>query len=288
MRGVLLLLLLTAPLPLAAQESVERGLPASATVSIRAYNLAGSIRVIGWSRDSVHVNASLASGSRLYFGGSRTALKLGVEAAALPGTTPPSELVLKVPAGARVWLKSATAGADVEGISGEVDVSTVSGDIRVRGEPSLLAAESMEGSLDIGGSATVLRLKSAGGSIGFRGSAADLSVSTVSGNIQLDVSGPVATGRVESVTGRIAWAGPVGPAGSLDLQTHGAHIQLALPQGQDAEIDVSAFSGKVMNGFPSARRSAPAGKPVRYLLGNGGARIAVRSLKGGVTIAALP
>ena len=287
MRGVLLLLLM-APLPLAAQESVERGLPASATVSIRAYNLAGSIRVLGWSRDSVHVSASLASGSQLYFGGSRTALKLGVEAAASPGATPPSELVLRVPAGARVWIKSATAGADVEGISGEVDVSTVSGDIRVRGEPSLLAAESMEGSLDIGGSATVLRLKSAGGSIGFRGSAADLSVSTVSGNIQLDVSGPVATGRVESVTGRIAWAGPVGPAGSLDLQTHGAHIQLALPPGQDAEIDVSAFSGKVMNGFPSARRSAPAGKPVRYVLGDGGAHIAVRSLKGGVTIAAQP
>ena len=287
MRGVLLLLMM-APLPLAAQESVERGLPASATVSIRAYNLAGSIRVLGWSRDSVHVSASLASGSQLYFGGSRTALKLGVEAAASPGPTPPSELVLRVPAGARVWIKSATAGADVEGISGEVDVSTVSGDIRVRGEPSLLAAESMEGSLDIGGSATVLRLKSAGGSIGFRGSAADLSVSTVSGNIQLDVSGPVATGRVESVTGRIAWAGPVGPAGSLDLQTHGAHIQLALPPGQDAEIDVSAFSGKVMNGFPSARRSAPAGKPVRYVLGDGGAHIAVRSLKGGVTIAAQP
>jgi hypothetical protein len=287
MRGVLLLLLM-APLPLAAQESVERGLPASATVSIRAYNLAGSIRVLGWSRDSVHVSASLASGSQLYFGGSRTALKLGVEAAASPGATPPSELVLRVPAGARVWIKSATAGADVEGISGEVDVSTVSGDIRVRGEPSLLAAESMEGSLDIGGSATVLRLKSAGGSIGFKGSAADLSVSTVSGNIQLDVSGPVASGRVESVTGRIAWAGPVGTAGSLDLQTHGAHIQLALPQGQDAEIDVSAFSGKVVNGFPSARRSAPAGKPVRYVLGDGGAHIAVRSLKGGVTIAAQP
>lgn len=287
MRGVLLLLLM-APLPLAAQESVERGLPASATVSIRAYNLAGSIRVLGWSRDSVHVSASLASGSQLYFGGSRTALKLGVEAMASPGATPPSELVLRVPAGARVWIKSATARADVEGISGEVDVSTVSGDIRVRGEPSLLAAESMEGSLDIGGSATVLRLKSAGGSIGFKGSAADLSVSTVSGNIQLDVSGPVASGRVESVTGRIAWAGPVGTAGSLDLQTHGAHIQLALPQGQDAEIDVSAFSGKVVNGFPSARRSAPAGKPVRYVLGDGGAHIAVRSLKGGVTIEAQP
>lgn len=288
MRVALLLLLLAAPLPLSAQQTVQRGLPASATVSIRAYNLAGTIRVIGWDRDSVHVSASLASGSQLYFGGSRTALKLGVEAAAAPGATPPSELVLQVPAGARVWIKSATASADVAGISGEVDVSTVSGDIRVRGEPSLLAAESMEGSLDIGGSASVLRLKSAGGSIGFAGSAYDLSVATVSGNIELDIAGPVATGRVESVTGRIAWAGPVGAGGSLDLQTHGAHIQLALPQGQDAVIDVSAFSGKVMNGFPTARRAAPAGKPVRYTLGDGGAHIAVRSLKGAVTITAQP
>lgn len=286
MRPALLLLLLMAPLPLAAQQSVERGAAAAPSVSIRAYNLAGSIRVIGWDRDSVHVSASLATGSRLYFGGSRTALKLGVEAAASPGATPPSELVLHVPDGARVWLKSATASADVEGIDGEVDVSTVSGNIQVRGDPSLLAAESMEGSLDIDGSASVLRLKSAGGSISFEGFGGDLTVSTVSGNIQLNVSGPVATGRVESVTGKISWAGPVSPAGSLDLQTHGAHIQLTLPLGQDAEIDVSAFSGKVINGFPSARRAAPSGKPVRYTLGDGSAHIAVRSLKGGVTIEA--
>ncbi len=286
MRHALLLLLLAVPVPLAAQQSVERGAAAAPTVSIRAYNLAGSIRVIGWDRDSVHVGASVARGSRLYFGGSRTALKLGVEAGASSGATPPSELILHVPKGARVWLKSATAGADVEGIDGEVDVSTVSGNIQVRGDPSLLAAESMEGSLDIGGSASVLRLKSAGGSINFKGFAGDLTVSTVSGNIQLNVSGPVATGRVESVTGRIAWAGAVGAVGSLDLQTHGAHIQLALPRSQDAEIDVSAFSGKVINGFPSARRSAPPGKPVRYLLGDGSAHIAVRSLKGGVTISA--
>ncbi len=288
MRGTLLLLLLLVPLPLAAQRQEVRGHQADASVSIRAYNLAGSIRVIGWSRDSVHVSATVASGSRLYFGGSRSALKLGVEADAAPGATPPSELVLRVPAGARVWLKSATAGVEVEGITGEVDVSTVSGNIRVRAEPSLLVAESMEGSLDIGGSATVLKLKAAGGGIRFDGSAADVSVSTVSGDIHLNVAGPLATGRVESVTGSITWAGGVAATGSLDLQTHGAHIQLALPPGQDAEIDVSAFSGKVVNGFSSARRSAPAGKPVHYVLGSGGAHIAVRSLKGGVTISAKP
>lgn len=288
MRGYLLLLAVLAPLPLAAQQPEVRGLPAAANVSIRAYNLAGSIRVIGWNRDSVAVNAKVASGSRLFFGGSRTAMKLGVEATAAPGATPASELVLRVPAGARVWLKSATASVDIEGISGEVDASTVSGNIRVRGEPSLLAAESMEGSLDIGGSATVLRLKAAGGDIQFDGSAADVSASTVSGDIELNIEGPVATGRIESVTGSITWAGGVASSGSLDLQTHGAHIQLSLPRGQDADIDVSAFRGKVMNGFPSARRSAPAGNPVRYVLGSGGPHIAVRSLKGGVTISALP
>lgn len=288
MRAIPLLLLLLAPLPLWAQQTEVRGLAAASNISIRVYNLAGSIRVIGWNRDSVDVRATVASGSRLYFGGSRTAMKLGVEAEAAPGATPPSQLVLRVPVGARVWLKSATASADVESISGEVDVSTVSGNIRVRGEPSLLAAESMEGTLDIGGSATVLKLKAAGGDIQFEGSAADVTVSTVSGDIHLTIAGPVATGRVESVTGSITWAGEVASSGSLDLQTHGAHIQLALPRSQDAEIDVSAFSGKVMNGFPSAQRSALPGKPVRYVLGSGGPHIAVRSLKGGVTISALP
>jgi hypothetical protein len=76
----------------------------------------------------------------------------------------------------------------------------------------------------------------------------------------------------------------VAQEGNLDIQTHEAPVTLALPGEQGATLEIVAFSGKVMNGFPEARRSAVAGQPVRYTLGSGGARVTVRSLKGGVTI----
>ena len=61
------------------QAPVDRRLPADRDVSLRIYNLAGSVRVIGWDRDSVAVTGTLGAGARLMMGGTRQAIKLAPE-----------------------------------------------------------------------------------------------------------------------------------------------------------------------------------------------------------------
>ena len=71
---------LFASAPAAAQRRVERGVPAAADATIRIYNLTGSTTITGWDRDSVALVGTLDAGAgRLYMGGSRAAIKLGVE-----------------------------------------------------------------------------------------------------------------------------------------------------------------------------------------------------------------
>ena len=282
--GLALLVLLGAP-SLAAQETVTRTLPADAGVSIRVFNLVGTTHIVGWDRDSVRVTATVPRrGGRFFFGGSRTGLKLGIETADQNLDIPGSTLEVRVPRRARVWVKSATAGISIDNAGGDLDLASVSGTIRVTGAPRVIMAESMDGAITISADAPIMRIKSADGPITVRNAGGDLTVSSVSGAITVVAAREVIAGWIESVTGPVTFEGAVSPDGALSLQTHEALITIALPTTQSATLDVTAFSGKVMSGFPDARRTATSGQPVRYTLGTGAARITIRSLKGGVNI----
>ena len=270
--------------PLAAQETVTRVVPADPDVSIRIFNLAGSTHISGWDGDSVRVRATVPRGAgRFFIGGAHAGIKLGVESEERLDA-PGAQLEIQVPRRARVWVKAAAARITVEGVTGELDLASVSGDIQVSGAPRVVTAESMDGTVDVQGDAAITRAKTADGPIRLSGPGGDLTVSSVSGAIQLRASRDVISARIESVTGRVTFEGPVSEEGNLDIQTHEAPITLALPGNQGATLDIAAFSGKVVNGFPDARRATAAGQPVRYTLRGGGAHITVRSLKGGVTI----
>ncbi len=270
--------------PLAAQETVTRVVPADPDVSIRIFNLAGSTHISGWDGDSVRVRATVPRGAgRFFIGGAHAGIKLGVESEERLDA-PGAQLEIQVPRRARVWVKAASARITVEGVTGELDLASVSGDIQVSGAPRVVTAESMDGTIDVQGDAAITRAKTADGPIRLSGPGGDLTVSSVSGAIQLRASRDVISARIESVTGRVTFEGPVSEEGNLDIQTHEAPITLALPGNQGATLDIAAFSGKVVNGFPDARRATAAGQPVRYTLRGGGAHITVRSLKGGVTI----
>ena len=271
--------------PLAGQSAIARSLPADSEASIRIFNLTGSTTVIGWDRDSVRVTGALPKGAgRFYMGGSRSGMKLGIESPDDQLDSVPVPLEVRVPRRARVWIKSASASITVSGVRGELDLSTVGGRIQVSGAPRVITAETMDGTLSVDADAPVVRLKSADGAIIVATSGGDLTASSVTGAITIRSRRPLLSGKVESVTGRVTFEGAVRTDGALDVQTHEAPITLRLPGDQDATVDIVAFSGKVVSGFPGAARSASKGQPVRYTLGAGGARITARSLKGGVAV----
>lgn len=283
LRFQIALLCAAAAPPLSAQAQV-RGMAVAPDVSIRILNLAGSIRVTGWDHDSVTVaGAPPEGGGMLLVGGSERGVKVVVEADGatnLPGT----HLEIRVPRGAHLWAKAATATIAIEGITGQVEASTVTGAISVRGSPDVLAAESMEGDLDIAAPARVTRLKTAGGAITVRGAANEITATSVSGVIRLLDARSVSSGRLESVSGSVVFNGAVAPGGSLDLQTHDAPIEILLPSRQNAVVEVSAFGGKAINRIPGLTGAPGKGKVVQYRLGNGRARVVARSLKGDVRL----
>lgn len=233
-----LIAILLPPAFLHAQQAVTRGWPLNADGALKIFNDVGSIRVIGWDRDSVSVTGTMASGGVLFGGGDRTGVKFGVESKGAKNLTA-SDLIVHVPARARVWIRSASATIDVSAYAGPLDVGSVSGNVKIQGTPTEVRAESMNGTLDVTGSPAYLRLKSATGAITWNGSSDDVGITTVSGRMIVN-AGTVQRGRFESIDGEVRYSGSVGTNGSIAVDTHSGNVLLAFTKGTSVQLDVSA------------------------------------------------
>ena len=253
--------------------------------AFRVMNMVGSVVVHGWSKDTVLIRGTLAPGDQFYAGGGYTGAKMFIESAN-DRNPKPTNLEIWVPARARLWVKTATAPIDVDGVDGGLDLYTVSATIEVTGNPRELNAEAIDGDIHITGSPAWLRAKSASGAITFRGSSSDAGFSTVSGVVKVE-GGPFERTKIETVTGNVSFSGRVERSGTLDFDTHSGSVDIAVPDKTGASFSVVSIAGTITNnvsrGIPTAGRFGR-GSELTTEIGDPGAKISVRTFKGAVTL----
>lgn len=273
----------------AGQTPIHRGRSLAPDAAVRVFNLAGTIRVTGWHRDSIDVSAIVpADAGEFYFGGGYAGVKLGVQ---LPGGSeayPGSLIEVRVPAGAKVWLKAESAEILITGLTGQADLSTVTGRIVVTGNPTQLMAESMDGGIDAKVTSTLVRLKTAGGAIALRGTVTDVAVSTVSGAATVQADG-LDRARMETVSGHLTFDAAPRPGGGYVLESHSGDILLRLPADFDASVELTALGGKVINKL-TKRIAKPtnkgSGETLVLSAGDLTAEVVARTFKGTITVEA--
>lgn len=275
-----------------AQQKTNQRFSVTPTASIRFFGDVGSLRIVGWDRDSVVLTGALPAGARLDAsrGGDpskpSTGMKIFVEVPRAPA--PDAKLELRVPARARVWAKSGSADVEVVGLTGGVDVNIVGGSVRVACSPAELQVESMDGAVTIEGSPAWLRAKTATGDIVLRGGSEDAAISTVSGAVTI-ADGRFERVKLTSVTGAIVFAGDLARGATLDVDTHAGPIELRLAARPNAEFDVATVTGTIENSLTTRRPIAGRegrGMELGFSSGTAGGRVVVRSFKGNIYIRA--
>src|SRR6266566_1891222 len=253
--------------------------------ALRIVNMVGSVVVHGWGKDTVMVRGTLGAGDNFYMGGGYTGAKMFVEA--VNDRDPkPARLEVWVPAGVRLWVKTAAANIDVSGVNGGLDLYVVSGTIDVTGNPHELNAEAIDGDIHITGSPPWVRAKSATGTIVFHGASSDAAFSTVSGAVKVD-GGVFERSKIETVTGNINFSGRLDRSGTFDFDTHSGSIDIAIPDKTNASFSVVTIAGSITNNISRSKPIAGRfgrGSELTTEMGEGGAKISVRSFKGPVTI----
>ena len=278
-----LISMLTPPSAL-AQTPVNRAQGVNRDVGVNVWIPAGTIRIIGWDRDSLVVEGSVGKGDRLFFGGGRAGVKLGIDDLAPDVTPKPVRLTLRVPRGAKVNVRTASASMEISDVSGWFN--TVSGDIRVSGSVADIQAEAIDGSIYLTATAPRARARSGSGTVSIGGRIDDLVASTVSGPLTVTATG-LQRARLESVTGAISIAAGIDRASSIDVDNHSGSVELRLPATVAADFDLTSVAGAITNLFdshvPSAGRQGR-GQQLSFVTDPKGARVVVRTFKGPITI----
>jgi Toastrack DUF4097 len=255
---------------------------------LRIWNLTGSVRVVGWDRDSVAITGDVPPQRNFYCAGGNRAMKCAVEVP--PGSEeqgPAVNLEARVPRGAQLWIKTSGGGITVSDFAGDLDAYSVSGAITVDGAAHSVTAESMAGAIDVSGTVTTLRARTAAGAITVTAAVQDATASSVSGDVTL-TGGRIQRGLIESIDGGIRWNGAIPAGASLDFNTHGGAVQLTLPASTSAEVSINTYEGSLQNDFgPAGLGPSPdlQGKTLDLTLGLGGpTRVGIRTFKGRILL----
>jgi len=259
----------TAQAPPSRVNTIGERWPFAPDGSVRIVNPSGRIRVIGWDVDSLAA-AGTASVRTLVVTG-----RAGLE--------------VRVPRGARVWVKSVSGDIDVVGVDGTLDLNSVVGAIHVVGTPADVTAETMGGPVELAGGTGRARVKTVSGGILLRGASVDLGASTLSGTIVVRAAGwqrggtGVQRGHFESVTGDVRFDGELGRGGIVELESQSGAIALRVPATTVADFDLLTIGGSVTNRLTAdvAQRGA-----LRFSTGAGGAQVTARSFKGSISVEA--
>ena len=274
-----------------ATEKVERRYAVSPRLSFRLSGSVGTVRLIGWEKDSLVVTGTVPKGVRVESaiagdgGAPAPGAKLYLES---PDDRSTSSAVLEIrlPVRARAWIKSGTAHVEVTDFAGGADINVIGGSVRVSSSPRELQVEAMDASVSIDGSPPWLRVKTATGDVTVRGSTDDAVISSVSGRVRME-GGDVERARVETVSGDIVFAAMIAPSGEVTLDSHSGKVELRLPAAGDFEADATSVTGTIDNRY-DARRPSPGreGRGQSLTVGRGmpRARANVRTFKGAIVI----
>lgn len=274
-----------------AQQKIELRRAASPEMSARISGAFGSLKVVGWSKDSIVILATLPKGARFDggIGGTGNAPTRGAKfyieqpAGSAEAT---GDVVVYLPERARFWSKAGTARMEVSGVSGGLDLNIVGGSITVTGNPRELNVESMDGTVEITGSPSWMRVKTATGDITMRGSSEDAAFTTVSGTSRIS-DGSFERARVESVTGDVFFSADLARSGTLTIDSHSGALEFSPTMKSGIEIEANTITGRIENGLSKQRPIAGRegrGEELALRRGNADARATLRSFKGNIRL----
>ena len=281
--AVLAMSALVGAMPAHAQTPVNRAIAVNRNVGVKIWVPAGSVRIIGWDRDSLRVEGTVGTGDTFYFGGAGSGAKLGVEEPT-GRAAHPAHLTIRLPRGGNVSIRTVTASTEASDISGWFN--TVAGDIRVSGIANEVQAEAIDGSIYLTVTTPLARARTGSGTLSVGGRVEDLIASTVSGPLTVTSSG-LARGRFESVTGPIVLDAPIDRSASIDVDNHGGSVELRLPSNVAADFDLTSVAGSIVNYFdkrPPTTGRQGRGQELTFFTDPKGARIVVRTFKGTITL----
>lgn len=265
----------------AADGPVLRARHAAPAPNVKLFNPAGSVRIVGWDKDSIVVRGRVATSEAFYFNGDDSQMKLGIDERADGRPMARCDLVVYLPRRSQVSLKTVAGDITASDVSGWF--YTVSGNVRLSGSASTIEVQSMSGNVDLNVITPWAHARTGDGNLLVRGEPQDVDASTIGGTLSI-ASSAIVRGQFGSVSGDVHYAGSPVSGAIFDFSNHSGAIDLSLAKSVSGVFTLSSVVGSIENGFAEVRPTASTPHSIRLSLGRGGAQVAARTFKGTIRL----
>jgi hypothetical protein len=176
-------------------------------------------------------------------------MRVKISSHALPDQKPSSDEArvdydIAVPAGVSVTVTTATAPITIDGVSGDLELASDTGQVTVRNVSKI--------HVHVRGVTAPVSLAHV--------SNGHVEITTTLGAVQLvDVFGPIVS--VGTASGNISYSGDCSGGGEYTFSTHSGAIDVSLPETASVDLSARSNSGVVQNDFPLKEKSHPAFVP---------------------------
>lgn len=270
-------------------EEVDRTIDASADGHVDVSNIAGSVTVHGWTRNSVEVTGTLGRNVEeliLERDGDKVLIKVKVPRRGGRGIE--SDLRISVPQNSSLDVGAVSADIDVTDVTGEQSLHTVSGDVTTEYFGEDLGAESVSGDVEVSGDGAdgEVNASTVSGDVTLFRVSGEVEAESVSGDVIVD-EGSFDSAELGTVNGEIVFQGELRDDGKLSVETVNGSVDIDFVGDVSARFSVDTFNGGINNCFgPKAERTskyAP-GWELEFKQGSGSGRVDVSTMNGRVSI----
>jgi DUF4097 and DUF4098 domain-containing protein YvlB len=280
--------MLTAAVSHAAAEEISKTLPADARGEVEIINVAGMVEVTGWDRAEVKVDADLGGGvEKLDFhnDGQHTLIKVVLPR--MSSSSGSSDLRIKVPQGSGLVINTVSADQRIKGVRGSQRLQAVSGGIETEFGPGDLEMKTVSGDIRARGDGKgLVRATTVSGDLDIDKGGPEVDLNTVSGDMTVMLD-RLDRGRIKTTNGDLNLTAALGEEGRVEAEAINGDLHFTFRGTLNAEFDIETFNGDIDNCFgpkPSRTREYGPGNELRFSEGKGDARVRIKTLNGGVMI----
>lgn len=273
--------LITGFLAVAAAQQTDTVVPVEPGSRLTIEGFRGEVTVRAWDRNEMRVVGDHSRRTFLDIDRSGSAVRIRADAWA---GTAQVDCELTVPASMDIDIRGTFVTADIDGVEGDVRVFTTQGDIRVRGGRGFVRLETVNGRVELDDAEGRVDVRSTTGRVSVTNARGDIAASSVSGSITLEgiESSDV---RAETTSGAVYYDGTIANGGRYALSTHSGDVVVAMPDGVNATVGVSMFSGNLDTAFPvTVTGTRSRGRPFSFTIGDGSARVELQSFSGDIEL----
>ena len=279
-------------LPLAAfagDDSIERKVAADATGEVVISNVSGTIDVRGWDRNEVQVTGHLGRGvERVDVDPSKGRVVIKVVLPRGNSHDGDADIEVSVPKGSSVEVAAVSADVSSRGVLGSQRLKSVSGEVTadISGNESEVSSVSGDVTVRGDGKPINLRVKSVSGSLDLTNVAGRLDVVTVSGDARVHM-GDASEVRGRTTSGNLEVSGKLTRDGRVDVEGVSGDISLRLSAPGGLSMEIESFSGDIegclANNVERVSKYGP-GTRLNVRTVETGARVRAKTLSGDIDI----